>query len=127
MTHLLAFVLCLTGFTALAFSTRRQQRDIIGRPLRVTTTYVLRVIGACALLLALGILVARMGWSLGLVMFSGHTSLTAAMVYCALIGLVRTHARTLRPRQGNSRSPPSRDDQRNRGGKQATPAIRQVS
>ena len=127
MTHLLAFVSCLAGFTALAFATRRQQRDIIGGPLRVTTTYVLRVIGACALLLALGILVARMGWSLGLVMFSGHTSLTAAMVYCALIGLVRTHARTLRHRQGSSRSPSSQDDQRNRSGKHETPAIRQVS
>ena len=107
MTHLLAFVLCLAGFIALAFATRRQQRDIIGGPLRVTTTYVLRVIGACALLLALGILVARMGWSLGLVMFSGHTSFTAAIVYCALIGLVKTHARTLRPRQASSRSPSS--------------------
>ena len=127
MTHLLAFVSCLAGFTALAFATRRQQRDIIGRPLRVTSTYVLRVIGACALLLALGILVARAGWSLGLVMFSGHTSLTAAIVYCALIGLVKTHARTLRSRKGSSRSPSSQDDQRNRGGKQSTPAMREVS
>ena len=127
MTHLLAFVLCLAGFIALAFATRRQQRDIIGGPLRVTTTYILRAIGACALLFALGILVARAGWSLGLVMFSGHTSLTAAIAYCALIGLVRTHAPTLRPRQGSSRSPSSRDDPRNRGGKQSTPAIRQVS
>ena len=127
MTHLIAFVSCLAGFTALAFTTRRQQRDIIGSPLRVITTYVLRVIGACALLLALGILVARAGWSLGLVMFSGHTSFTAAIVYCALIGLVKTHARTLRPRQASSRSPSSRDDQRDRGGKQSTPAIRQVS
>lgn len=127
MTHPFAFVLCLAGLTALAFATRRQQRDIIGGPLRVITTYVLRFIGACALLLALGILVARVGWSLGLVMFSGHTSLTAAIVYCALIGLVRWHAPTLRHRQGSSRTPPSRDDQRNRGGKQATPAIRQAS
>jgi hypothetical protein len=107
VTHLLAFVLCLAGFTALAFATRRQQRDIIGRPLRVTTTYVLRVVGACALLLALGMLVSREGWSFGLVMFSGHTSLTAAIVYCALIGLVRRHARTLRRRPGSLRTPSS--------------------
>jgi hypothetical protein len=100
VTHPFAFVLCLAGLTALAFATRRQQRDIIGGPLRVITTYVLRFIGACALLLALGFLVARVGWSLGLVMFSGHTSLTAAIVYCALIGLVRWHAPTLRHRQG---------------------------
>ena len=98
MNHLPAFVLCLAGFTALAFAMRRQQRDIIGRPLRLTTTYVLRVAGACALLFALGILVARQGWGLGLVMFSGHTSLTAGIVLCALIGYARIYARTLRYR-----------------------------
>ena len=98
MTHPFAFALCLAGFAALAFATRRQQRDIIGGPLRVITTYALRVVGACALLLALWILVARVGWSLGLVMFSGHTSLTAAIVYCVLIGLARRHASTLRHR-----------------------------
>jgi hypothetical protein len=98
MNHLLAFVLCLAGFTALAFATRRQQRDIVGGPLRLTTTYVLRLAGACALLFALGILVARQGWSLGLVMFSGHTSITAGIVLCALVGYARMHARTVRYR-----------------------------
>jgi hypothetical protein len=98
MNHLLAFVLCLAGFTALAFAMRRQQRDIIGRSLRLTTTYVLRVAGAGALLFALGILVARHGWSLGLVMFSGHTSVTAGLVLCALVGYARMYGRTLRYR-----------------------------
>ena len=96
MSHLLPFVLCLAGFTALAFATRRQQRDIIGRSLRSATTYVLRVAGACALLFALGILVAWHGWSLGLVMFSGHTSITAGIVFCALIGHARIYPRKLR-------------------------------
>ena len=32
MNHLLAFVLCLAGYIALAFAMRRQQRDIIGSP-----------------------------------------------------------------------------------------------
>ena len=89
MNHLAAFALCLAGFAALAFAMRRQQRDIIGRPLRLTTTYVLRVAGACALLLALGFLVAEKGWSFGLVMFSGHTSIAAGIVLCALIGQAR--------------------------------------
>ncbi|XIA67978.1 DUF3325 family protein [Bradyrhizobium sp. TZ2] len=75
---------------------RRQQRDIIGRSLRLATTYVLRVSGACILLFALGILVAWHGWSLGLVMFSGHTSITAGIVLCALIGHARIYARQLR-------------------------------
>ena len=58
MNHLAAFALCLAGFTALAFASRRQQRDIVGKVLRSTTTYALRLAGASALLLALGILVS---------------------------------------------------------------------
>jgi hypothetical protein len=96
MNHLPAFVLCLAGFAALAFAMRRQQRDIIGRPLRPTITYALRVVGACALLIALGILVAGQGWSIGFVIFSGHTTITAGIVLCALIGHARMYARTLR-------------------------------
>jgi hypothetical protein len=38
------------------------------------------------------------------VMLSGHTSLTAVIVYCALIGLARTHPRTPRSPKGSSRS-----------------------
>lgn len=104
MTHLAAIVLCLAGFTALAFATRRQQRDIVGRALRATTTYVLRGAGACALLFALGTLVAKYGWSLGLVMFSGHTSLAAGLVYCALIRFVRTQARPRHRPSGERRA-----------------------
>jgi len=92
MTHLAAFVLCLTSFAALAFATRRQQRDIVGRSVRSSTTNALRALGACALLFALGILIVRYGWSLGLVMFSGHTTSAAALVYCALIALVKMRA-----------------------------------
>ena len=98
MIHLLAFVLCLAGFAALALSTRRQQRDIIGSSLRLATTYVLRVTGACALLLALGILVAWQGWGLGLVMFSGHTSMAAGVIYYLLLGYARMHSRSFRHR-----------------------------
>lgn len=92
MSDVPSFALCLAGFTALAFAMNRQQRDIFGRPLRSTTTYVLRVAGAGALLLALGILVTEKGWSLGLVTFSGHTSLAAGIVFCALIGGARMSA-----------------------------------
>lgn len=89
MTHLLSFVLCLTGFAALALAVPRQQREIVGRLLPPGTRYALRAAGAFALLLALGLLVAWKGWSLGLVMFSGHTSLTAGIVYCSLVGYSR--------------------------------------
>jgi hypothetical protein len=93
MNHLLSFALCLAGFTALAFAAKRQQRDLFGRPLRPITTYVHRFAGTCALLLALALLVTWQGWSLGLVMFSGHTSMAAAIVFCALIGHARLSAR----------------------------------
>lgn len=98
MSHLLSFALCLAGFAALAFSVRRQQRDLIGRFLPLVTTYVLRVLGAGALALALLVLVAWRGWSFGLVMFSGHTSMAAGIVYCMLVGYARMHALPLRHR-----------------------------
>ncbi|WP_441279252.1 DUF3325 family protein [Tardiphaga sp. 172_B4_N1_3] len=69
------------------------QRDIIGGSLPLTTTRVLRVVGTCALLFALGVLATAHGWGLGLVMFSGHSSIAAGIVLCALIRYVRTHAR----------------------------------
>jgi uncharacterized protein DUF3325 len=93
MKHLLPFMLCVAGFAALAFAMRRQQRDLFGRPLQPVATYVLRVAGAFALLLALGVLVAGQGWGLALVMFSGHTSISAGIVLCALIGYSRMSAR----------------------------------
>ena len=98
MIHLLAGVLCLGGFTALAFATRRQQRDLIGRSLRRGLTLLLRLMGACALLLACGLLVDWQGWGLGLVMFSGHTSIAAGIIYLILVGPAGMQARKSRLR-----------------------------
>lgn len=84
MTHLLAFALCLAGFVALACAIQRQHRDLFKSPLSRTTKYVLRTVGTCFLLLALAVLVGWRGWSLGLVMFSGHTSIAAGFVFCIL-------------------------------------------
>lgn len=92
MSHLLPFALCLAGFTALAFAMDRQQHDLVGRALPTSTTRALRIAGTCALLLALGVLVDLRGWGLGLVMFSGHTSLTAGIVHCTIIGYTRRRA-----------------------------------
>lgn len=89
MSRLTAFTFCLAGFAALAFATRRQQRDLFGGSLRSSTTYVLRLIGACALALALWILVAHQGWCLALVMFSGHTTMAAGLVLCGLVVTTR--------------------------------------
>lgn len=96
MIHCAALVLCVAGFAALAFGVRRQQRDILGGSLPTAVTHGLRAVGAGALLGALGALIAGYGWSLGLVMFSGHTSIAAGIVFCGLIGYLRTSPRRMR-------------------------------
>lgn len=85
MMHLSAFALCLIGFASLALAMRRPQRDVFGKPLSSTTKSALRAFGTLALVFALRLLVLGKGWGFGLVMFSGHTSLAAGIVYCALL------------------------------------------
>ncbi|QCO03474.1 DUF3325 domain-containing protein [Azospirillum argentinense] len=94
MIHLSSFILCLTGFAALAFAMDRPQHDLFGRSLPAPATLALRVGGAVSLLGALGLLVTWQGWGLGLVMFSGHTSLGAGVVHGALIVRQRRAARS---------------------------------
>ncbi|WBU31689.1 DUF3325 domain-containing protein [Rhodopseudomonas palustris] len=89
MSHALAQALCLLGFTALAFASRRPQHEILRRSLRRPVVIALRVIGTCLLAIALTALVGVSGWGFGLVKFSGHTTLAAALVYSALIGYGR--------------------------------------
>jgi hypothetical protein len=85
MTHLLAAFLCLAGFAALAVATGRQQIALFGRELQHATTRGLRILGTALLLVALALLITNQGLDLGLVMYSGHTSLAAGCVHCALI------------------------------------------
>lgn len=85
MSHLLSILLCLAGFTALACAMARQQDELFGQALPGQVTKGLRVMGACALFAALGVVVDRQGWGLGLVIYSGHTSFAADAVYCALL------------------------------------------
>lgn len=83
--HGLAFVLCLPGFAALALAMERHQEDLFGQVFAPSLTRRLRLAGWGALLLALGVLVGAQGWGLGLVSFSGHTSLAAGLVFVALL------------------------------------------
>lgn len=62
MIHALAFLLCLSGFTALAFAVERQQHDLFGRTLPAGITRRLRIAATCLLLLALAMLVTLRGW-----------------------------------------------------------------
>lgn len=85
MTKLLTLSICMVAFGALALATERQQMALYGRLLSDGATRVLRATGWCALALALWLTVARLGWGLGLVYFSGQTSVAAGLVYVALI------------------------------------------
>jgi hypothetical protein len=95
MSHLGAFVLCLAGFGMLALAMDRPQNAVFTLASK-SARRGLRVAATCALLLALSILVCWQGWGLGLVMFSGHTSLAAGFVHCGLIWYMRRSSGPLR-------------------------------
>lgn len=95
MTHLVALVICLASFLMLACATRRQQRDLFGAALSRSTTIAYRALGVAGLVVALGLLIASQGVGLGLVAFSGHTSLAAGIVHLALIARVKLAAKPL--------------------------------
>jgi hypothetical protein len=83
--HLLTLLICILAFAALALGMARHQEAVFGRELQASTARTLRSAGWCGLALALAIIVARQGWGLGLVSYSGHTSLAAGLVYVALV------------------------------------------
>lgn len=85
MMHLISLLICVTAFAALALATDRAQSDLLGRELPVSTTRGLRVVGWTLLLVSLAIVVEAKGWGLGLVSYSGHTSLAAGVVFLGLV------------------------------------------
>lgn len=93
MTHLAVFLLSTLGFAGLALAMERHQEDLFGHALETTVTRGLRMAGAAALLLALVVIVRAQGWGVGLVSFSGHTSLGAGLVFGALVVVERTRSR----------------------------------
>ena len=93
MTHLIALLLSTLGFAALALAMERHQEDLFGHALATTATRWLRVVGWAALMLALVLIVQAQGWGVGLVSYSGHTSLGAGLVFGALVVVERTRSR----------------------------------
>lgn len=93
MTHWALFVLCLAAFGALAMATDRAQQDLLGHELPLGATRSLRLAGWLLLLLALATAVTGLGWALGLVAYSGHTSAAAGLVFLALVAWNRRKAR----------------------------------
>ncbi|WP_233238246.1 DUF3325 domain-containing protein [Bordetella sp. LUAb4] len=85
MIHVLTLLISLAAFAALALAMDRHQEDLFGRALAPGVTRLLRILGWAGLLLALWVIVGRQGWALGLVSYSGCTSLAAGLVFLALI------------------------------------------
>ncbi|MDR5734792.1 DUF3325 domain-containing protein [Caballeronia sp. LZ025] len=88
MMHIIALLCCVASFACLALTMERHQRPILRGHTRS-----LRVAGWCGLLLALVIAVANEGWAMGLVRYSGNTTLGAGVVYLALIAYERFRPR----------------------------------
>ena len=85
MMHLLMLAGCTAGMCALAGAAERQQPLFFGRLLSKQSTRWLQATGWVLLLLCLVAAVRGWGWGLGLVTYSGHTSLAAGLVYLGLI------------------------------------------
>jgi hypothetical protein len=85
MSNVLALLVCVVAFAALAAATDRHQRTFFARAVSPRRARGLRIVGWAGLALALWIAVAHQGWALGLVHYSGQTSLAAGLVYLALI------------------------------------------
>ncbi len=85
MSLLPVLMLCVCGFACLALAMVRHQRDLLGRLLSPIPTHGLRASGWLCLLLAAWRLIAAQGWSLGLVSYSGCTSLAAGLVHLGLL------------------------------------------
>jgi hypothetical protein len=91
---ILVLPLCVLSFACLAMSMSRHQPTVFGRELSSAVSRALRCVGWLGLLAALALEVYASGWALGLVCYSGCTSLAAGIVYCALI--VRERRTTVR-------------------------------
>jgi hypothetical protein len=81
----LVWVLCVAAFACLAMAMERHQEMVLGASLTATASRILRCAGWCVLLIALWLAVAARGWALGLVCYSGFTSMAAGIVYGLLI------------------------------------------
>lgn len=85
MMPIFVLPLCVLAFACLALAMPRHQTAVFGHPLSPSGARALRGGGWLGLLAALALQVGARGWALGLVYYSGWTSVAAGIVYCALI------------------------------------------
>lgn len=84
MMTLLAFVLTLLGFAALALAMDRHHRQVRRTALAGWLRWLLRVTGTLALAASLAACVFESGWGRGWVMWFGLLSAAAAMIVLSL-------------------------------------------
>jgi hypothetical protein len=89
VTSVLSLLFCVVAFAMLAVAMTRHQETLFGRALPDGQTRGFRIAGWCGLVLALRFIVDEKGWALGLVNYSGYTSLAAGLVFGALIVYAR--------------------------------------
>ena len=84
MIHILAVLMALTGFAALALSMKRHQRDMIGRKLSDRERYLVRSAGALAIAGCLAFDMAFLSPANGVIAWFGHMSIAAWFVVATL-------------------------------------------
>ena len=94
MSHLLVALLSCVGFAGLALSTERQQEELTGRAWPAARTRAAQAAGWAGLVAASAVAIIDAGWSLGLVSYSGPTSVAAGAV---VGGLILARRRRRRP------------------------------
>jgi len=82
-------LLCVFAFACLAMAMDRHQETVFGKALSGAASRGFRSGGWCGLVVALWLIVAARGWAMGLVCYSGMTSLAAGVVYCAVVSYER--------------------------------------
>lgn len=83
--HAAVFLLGVLSFACLALSMARHQQDVFGAELRPAITRALSLCGWLLQAFALYLAGQALGWSQGLVAYSGHASLAAGVVFVLLM------------------------------------------
>jgi|GEM_PF-489496 len=78
LIHLIAILLCIAGFLALAVAMDRHQRDLLGRKLAPREARIARMAGGGLLVLALALDMIGLGAAYGAIVWFSHLSLGAA-------------------------------------------------
>lgn len=100
--HTVIFCVTLAGFFAACLASSRQQERLFGRMIHAAASATLRLVASAAFCAALAYAVHEAGWSFGFVIWFGHLSLAAGIVFFSLIVVDRS--RDIDDKQRPSRS-----------------------